>query len=143
MHQLQRHRLHGLYTTLLGKASLIQGDLDKANDLALQGLTRCRETNYRFGVGWAQCVLGRIALARRTLTPAERHVREALAIFTTIPARFEMGRTHLLLLELAHLQGRYEEASTHTAAALELFATSQAPKYLKCTEHRTHELGIR
>lgn len=143
MYQLQRHRLYGLYTTLLGKASLIQGDLDKANNLALQGLTRCRETDYRFGVGWAQCVLGRIALARRTLTPAERHVREALAIFTTIPARFEMGRTHLFLLELAHLQGRDEEASTHMAAALELFATSQAPKYLKRTEHRTHELGIR
>lgn len=143
MHQMQRHRLHGLYTTLLGKASLIQGDLDKANDLALQGLTLCRETDYRFGIGWAQCVLGQIALTRRTLTPAARHVREALAIFTTIPARFEMGRTHLLLLELAHLRGRYEEASKHVTAALELFATSQAPKYLERTEHRIHELGIR
>jgi tetratricopeptide (TPR) repeat protein len=143
MHQLQRHRLHGLYTTLLGKASLIQGDLDKAHDLALQGLTLCSETDYRFGVGWAQRVLGRIAWARGILTPAEQHVREALAIFTTLPARFEIGRTHLLLLELVHLQGRDEEAAKHAATALELFATSQAPKYLERTEHRIHELGIR
>jgi hypothetical protein len=77
------------------------------------------------------------------LTPAERHVREALAIFTTLPARFEMGQTHLLLLELVHLQGRDEEAAKHAATALELFATSQAPKYLERTEHRMHELGIR
>jgi hypothetical protein len=143
MHQLQRHRLHGLYTTLLGKASLIQGDLDKAHDLALQGLTLCSETDYRIGVGWAQRVLGRIAWARGILTPAEQHVREALAIFTTLPARFEIGRTHLLLLDLVHLQVRDAEAAKHSATAIELFATSHAPMYLERSEHRMHELGIR
>jgi len=66
-----------------------------------------REVTYRYGIGVAQRALGRIA-----------------------QARFEGGRIHLALAELAHAQGHRDTLARHLRAAYDLFEILYAHKYI-------------
>lgn len=100
------------------------------------------EEKYRAGVGWAQRTLGRIALAEGALAEAETHLHDALATFISMQARFEMGRTHLALSELADVQDNRERVAVHLTEAYHLFKTLRIPPYVTYTEQRAHELGL-
>jgi hypothetical protein len=56
-----------------------------------------------------------------------------LQIFTTMQTRFEMARTHLVLTELAHLQGHHPDIPTCLGTALQLFQTLQVVPYVEHT----------
>jgi tetratricopeptide (TPR) repeat protein len=142
MGQMQYWRHQSLFTTFLGEAYRMQGDLDRARDAALQGLTLARETQYHFGIAWSQRVLGQLAQARGTLTEAARALDEACAMFTAMPARFEVGRSHLALADLAHRQGDLAAASQHLREAQHLFTALHVPHYVQITAQRAHVLGL-
>jgi hypothetical protein len=142
MHQFGYRRLEGLYTTLLGQAHLLGGDLDTARHLALQGLAIASETPYRTGTAWAQRTLGHIALASGALTEAERYLNEALATFAAMSAHFEVGRTHLALAELAQGQNSREAATLHVTEAHHLFITLRVPAYVQRTVHYASHYGL-
>jgi tetratricopeptide (TPR) repeat protein len=142
MRQSGYHRLEGAYTIFLGEAQLLRGHLDIARDLAFRGLTLVSEEKYRAGVGWAQRTLGRIALAEGALAEAETRLQDALATFISMQARFEMGRTHLALSELAEVQDHRERVAVHLTEAYHLFKTLHVPPYVTYTEQRAHELGL-
>jgi tetratricopeptide (TPR) repeat protein len=134
MHRFRFRPLQGWFTTCLGEAYLLSGQIDKARDLVLQGLETTRDVKYWWGVGWAQRTLGHIAQASGSLPEAESLLREALQTFVSIQAHFEVGRTHLDLAALAHATGNREAATTHLAEAHALFRASQAPKYVARAE---------
>jgi predicted ATPase len=145
LHGLQQfgyRRLEGLYTTLLGQAHLLGGDLDTARHLALQGLAMASETPYRTGTAWAQRTLGRIAQASGALVEAERYLNEALTTFAAMSARFEVGRTHLALAELAQRQSQREAATLHVTEAYHLFTTLGVPAYAQRTVQYATRYGL-
>ena len=142
MRQLQYRRLEGLYTTWLGEAYCLYGDVDRARDRVRQGLTMAEAATYRIGIGWAQRTLGKIAQASGALAEAERHWLQALDVFAAMPARFEAARTHLALAELAQQQDNREVASGHLTEAHRLFTALRASTYTERTAQRAQALGL-
>ncbi|MEE8301421.1 MAG: AAA family ATPase, partial [Candidatus Tectomicrobia bacterium] len=121
LRQYSYRRLEGLYSTFLAEAHVLQGDLDTARFFARQGLTRVRDEQYRTGIAWAQRTLGRIALAEDALAVAQEYLRDALTTFVAIQARFEAGRTHLDLADLAQHQQDRQAITLHLTEAHQLF----------------------
>jgi DNA-binding NtrC family response regulator/tetratricopeptide (TPR) repeat protein len=127
----QRFRqLEGWFTTLLGDANLLTGDVARAQELATRGLEITSDVGYRYGVGWTQRTLGRIARARGAGSEAETRLREALDTFAGMQARFEVGRTHLELAALA-VGGRPPAVTAHLDEAYRLFRTLRVPRYVE------------
>jgi tetratricopeptide (TPR) repeat protein len=145
MHSLRQfgyRRLEGLYTTLLGEAHLLRGDLDTAHELALQGLAIAHETPYGLGTAWAQRALGRIALAAGSLAEAEAQLNQALATFAAMQARFEVGRTHLARAVLAQRLGHREAITLHLTEAHHLFMALRVPVYVQRSAQYARTLGL-
>jgi tetratricopeptide (TPR) repeat protein len=86
--------------------------------------------------------LGRIALARGSLSEAKTHLNEALQIFHSLQARYDLGRAHLDLAALAHAQGKKAEAAMHLGEAHRLFIASRVPKYVERTEQLAKAFGV-
>jgi hypothetical protein len=108
----------------------------------MQGLTITREVKHEYGVALAQRALGQIDQACGALAPANIHLYAALQSFATMSARFEVGRTHLTLVELAHVQGDQEALATHLKEAYALFRALQVPKYVERTAQLAERFGV-
>jgi DNA-binding winged helix-turn-helix (wHTH) protein/tetratricopeptide (TPR) repeat protein len=130
MHQWGYPRMEGLYTAFLAEALLAQEQFDMARDRAQQAFTQCQAATYAFGLGWAQRVLGRIAQATGALPVAWQHLADALATFAALPARFELGRTHLALALIARSEARRDPAVRHVTEAYQLFQTLHVERYV-------------
>lgn len=105
LQQLQRMRSRQqlcVVTAWVSEALLVNGRLDEARDLALQGLESSQDIKHRSGVGMAQRVLGRIAQASGEFAEAESYLHQALQTFASLQMRFEVARTHVDLAMLAH-----------------------------------------
>lgn len=142
MHQLHYRRFAGFYTTLLGDTMRLQGAFERAAHFAQQGLALARETRHQAGTAWAQRVLGTLALSRGALPAAGQHLRAALDGFSALPARFEIGRTHLALSELAHAQAHDALAQQHLSEAYHLFTALQVAPYVARAAHVAQQLGV-
>jgi tetratricopeptide (TPR) repeat protein len=129
-------------TIWLSQAYCKQGDIDKAQTLALQSLAKARDAHVPYAVAGAQRALGRVAYARGALTEAEQYFRAALELYTAEGVRLEMGRMHLTLAEIASAQGQPVMAAQHVTEAYALFAAAQAPKYVERTAQFARELGV-
>jgi DNA-binding SARP family transcriptional activator len=127
-------QFQGWFTTVLAEAYRLSGQLGRARDLAAEGLGLTREAGNRYGVGWAQRALGRIARAEADPAGAEASLRDALASFGAIEARFELARTHLDLADLAAEGADAGAGATHLAEARALFAALGAPRYTERAE---------
>jgi tetratricopeptide (TPR) repeat protein len=138
VHRFQHIQLRyaqGRAAAVLAEALLVDKQIEPADHMARQGLAICQETSYPYGVGLAQRSLGRIAQAKGEDRTAAQFLHEALHTFTTLQARYEMARTHLLLAESAHQQRNREALTTHLSAARQLFQLVHAPHYVAHTEH--------
>jgi tetratricopeptide (TPR) repeat protein len=142
LRQFGYRRLEGLYTTCLAEAHRLSGNLDTARTLALQGLAIASETPYRMGVAWAQRTLGRIAQATDAMAEARQHLTEALTTFAAMPARFEVGRTHLALAELACHHSDHEAMTIHVTEAYHLFTTLGVPAYVRRAMQQARAYGL-
>ena len=100
------------------------------------------DARYRFGLGWAQRTLGRIAYARGLHTDAAERLDEALQTFGSMRARFEMARTRLELARVRHAQGNAEAAATDLGAAHQLFRALGVPKYVERSEQLARQLQV-
>ena len=83
-----------------------------------------------------------LALARGSLSEAETHLDEALQIFHSLQARYDLGRTHLDLAAVAHAQGKKAESAMHLGEAHRLFVASRVPKYVERTEQLAKAFGV-
>jgi hypothetical protein len=142
LHQFGYRRLQGLYTTLLGEAHFLCGHGDTARHLVRQGLEIAGETPYRTGTAWAQRALGRMAQADGDSAAAEHWLKDALTTFSAMQARFEVGRTHLVLAELAQRQDNRAEVILHLSEAHHLFTTLEIPVYVERTTQYASQLGL-
>jgi class 3 adenylate cyclase/tetratricopeptide (TPR) repeat protein len=140
--QFRFPQLQGWFTALLGEAYLLRGDVEKGQELAQQGLSIARKVNFLYGVGVAQRVLGRAAQTRGALVEAGTSLQEALQTFTIMQARFEVGRTHLALAQLAHRQENQGAATQYLQAAHDLFRAVQVPRYLERTLQCARAFGL-
>ena len=122
-------QFQGWFTTVLAEAYRLGGQLGRARALAAEGLGLTRDAGNRYGVAWAQRALGRIARADADPATAEASIRDALATFASIEARFELGRTHLDLADLAADRRNSAAATAHVAEARAIFAALCAPRY--------------
>jgi class 3 adenylate cyclase/tetratricopeptide (TPR) repeat protein len=142
LHQFGYRRLEGLYTTFLGEAHFLCGQRDTARQLVGQGLAIASETPYRTGTAWAQRALGQLAQADGDLAVATQCLQEALGTFAAMQARFEVGRTHLALAELAQRQSDRAEVILHLSAAHHLFTALEVPVYVERITQYASALGL-
>jgi class 3 adenylate cyclase len=108
----------------------------------LQGLEITRDCRYQHGIGWAQRALGRIAQVSGAPAEAETHYMAALQTFTSTQGRFEVGRTHLALAELAHAQGNRDAATAHVNNARALFMALKISRYVERTQQFASACGL-
>jgi tetratricopeptide (TPR) repeat protein len=139
--QFRFRQLEGWFTAWLSEALLLSGQIEKALQLASQGVEIARHVGDGYGVGLAQRALGRIYQASGALSQAETHLKGALDTFTSIQARFEAGRTHLSLAEVAYAQGNQAGVTTSLREAQELFRALRVWKYVARTEELARGFG--
>lgn len=140
--QLRLRQSEGRIRAWLSDAYLLDGRSDEAHELATRSLAINREVKAQYGIAWAQRVLGKIARTKTSFTEAESHFIAALQTFTAMTARFEMGRTHLLLAELAHASGNCTAATAHLRDAWHLFAALPVQKYVEWAEQMAEKWGV-
>jgi len=75
------------------------------------------------------------------VTLARGHLHAALELFRAIPARFEVGRTHLDLALLPEATHDAAERRRHLGEALRAFRAARAPRYLDRAERLAMDLG--
>lgn len=128
------------FRRMLGEAYLLSGLLDTAREVTNPALDVSTDVGFSLGVGWSHQVLGRIAQGEGRLSEAERHLTEAVRTFVQTGARFEIGRTHLLLASVAHAQGD-REAAAQLNEAHAVFRALPAQKYSEPTEPLAKEFA--
>lgn len=111
-------QMHGLFLAFRGEARLLAGDLQAAQDDAALGVRITAEAGYRYGQGWGQRVLGRIAHHRSDWQGADTHMSEAICTFSAMGARFEAGRTQIELAEWLTADARPNQALPLARAGL-------------------------
>ena len=143
--QLARFRyrpFQGWFSVFLAEACRRERRLERAEDLALQGLVITRDANFRTGFGWAQQALGRIAESRGAFAEAEARLTAARETFTATRSRYELARTYLDLAGLARVQGHGEALATNLQAAYRLFLALRVKKYMKLTTMLALQVGV-
>jgi tetratricopeptide (TPR) repeat protein len=140
--QVQYRGLQAWFAAWLSDAYLLNQQIEQAHNTALQGLDIARDVKNGYGIGWTTRTLGRIAQARGSFTEATGHLQEALATFTSIQSKLEVGRTHLDLASLAHAQGHQEATAAHCHAAHAVFTALHLPMYVESTAQRASEYSL-
>ncbi len=142
MCHLHLPRLHSFFMVLHSEVALAQGQYQQARERAAEGLALASETQYRVVIAWAQRTLGKLAMTQGTLDEATTLSHQALAHFAAISARFEMGRTHLVLAELAHLQSQPKTVHHHFRTAYEIWDTLGVPTHMARLRQQAPACGI-
>ena len=86
----------------------VRGELDAAEATYEESLELYGESGYRLGVGFTSSYLGKIRLRRDDARGAERHLREAVRILTTLGDRGNRCEAERLLAQALAAQGRLE-----------------------------------
>ena len=119
------------------------GRIGEARDAAVRALELSRQTSFAWARAAAERELGRVALAEHDQGAARRHLDAALDLFAAIPARFEVGRTHLDLAVIGVAdEGAAAERGRHLRTALGLFLAARAPRYVDRAKRLAIDLGI-
>jgi class 3 adenylate cyclase/tetratricopeptide (TPR) repeat protein len=139
--QFQQRHSQVTFMVYLGEACLLAGQPEKARELATEALRLAREVGFGRGIGSAQIVLGRLALARRLLDEADAHLSEAIETFDAMQARYMVARVRLDLAELAEARGNVTAVTTHLRTAREFFKLAGAAKLVGRTEQLAERLG--
>jgi len=140
--QFRFPQLQGWFTALLGEAWLRCDNVAQARELGRQGLAITQEVQFAYGVGVAQRLLGRVAQADGAHAEAETYFHAALQTFTAMSARFEVGRTHMALADLAYARQNRVAAVQHLDEAHRLFVALQVPRLVEQTAQRAMAFGM-
>jgi len=142
MSQFRWRQLQSWFTACLSEALCVDGQIEKARELALQGLGIGRDAGFGYAIGISQRALGRIAQARGALTEAESFLNEALQTFGSMQARLEAGLTHLALAELTHTRANREAVASHLKEAHRQLTVLRVPKQVERTEQLARKFGL-
>src|SRR5207249_1498959 len=128
----------GWFSTWLSRAYLLNGEVERARNLALEALEITKDVQFWHAVGWAQRAVGQAALASGDFVESEKYLAEARHTFSSIQSRFELGRTYLDLARLACSRGNREVAFAHLKEGMALFKAVDVPRYVELTR----QLGV-
>ena len=140
--QVRSLQFRAWFRTMLGEAYLLRGTLGNADAVVREALAASAGTGFVLGIGLAKQVLGRVAWALGDGAAAMRDLNEAIAILGELGARFELGRTHLALAEVAEAQGAGDAARSHLQQARASFVASRAPKYVERSDRLRDRLVV-
>jgi tetratricopeptide (TPR) repeat protein len=142
MHEFGYSQNYGWFTVGLAESYLLTGNLEKARELALHGLTITRQSNFSLGSGLACRALGRIARRTGNLSQAETYFAQTLKTFSPIPARFELARTHVDVALLASFQKETALAAAHYQEAISTFSALNLKYHVERAKHLAAESGM-
>jgi DNA-binding NtrC family response regulator/tetratricopeptide (TPR) repeat protein len=142
MRQFGVPQLQGRFTTFLGEAYLLRGQVAAAGEAVSEGMRLSAEARYWYGLGWARHALGRIAQASGDLAGAEAHLADALETFTRIHARFLVGRTRISLARLAQARQDPTGVARQLREAYAAFRLLRVPRYVAEVERLAGELAV-
>jgi hypothetical protein len=73
---------------------------------------------------------------------AETHFAQGLSTLSSIPARFELARTHIDVGALANLQKKTDLARAHYADAVRMFAKLNLKRHAEHTKDLAAQSGV-
>jgi DNA-binding SARP family transcriptional activator len=136
-------QLDGLLRAMLAEAYLAASDLDRAGAVGAQALASTRAGGWPVAIGYAERVVGRLALATGRLDDAERELEAAVRTFAASETRAQVGRSLLPLAELRAARGDDAGAATALRTTLDLFTRMRTPRLVERTEALAAKLGVR
>jgi tetratricopeptide (TPR) repeat protein len=135
-------QLDGLLRAMLAEAYLAASDLERAGKVGANALQITRAGGWPVAIGYAERVLGRIALGAGQLDDAERALEAAVRTFAGSETRAQVGRSQLPLAELHAARGDLAGAAAALRTALELFTRMRTPRLVERTEALAAKLGV-
>src|SRR5262245_39871944 len=140
--QFKIRELEGWFTASLGEALLARGAIARAEELAARGLELGKSSAFWVAIGYSHRALGRIAHARRAWPVAERHLLDACETFRVHRAPHELGRTLLVLAQVAGALGHQDAAGKCLQEAQSSFQSLRVAEYLARTRVVAAELAV-
>ena len=122
------------FTGLLAEAYVVGSQLDRASEVAQNGLRLAEESDFSYAGGLSEHALGRVAQRVGNLADARRHLDSAADIFTSIGSRYDLGRVDCARAEVAEAGGDRDRARRHLTAARDVFAALEVPRHLARAE---------
>jgi tetratricopeptide (TPR) repeat protein len=136
--QVARGRSRGLapFVAWLSEAYLLASCLEEARQRAAQAVDLARQYRQRGTQAWALWLLGESTARQASpeLDPAVGHYRQALALAEELGMRPLVAHCHLGLGKLALNMGRYDDARTELATAIERYRAMQMAFWLPQAE---------
>jgi hypothetical protein len=124
-----RHRpMLGWFTGVLAEACLLDGQLDRAREVAVEAVALTRGVGFRYGIGVAERARGRVARAAGRLVEADDALARALETFAAIEARAEAAATRLDRAAVAQGRGDAGAAAHELAEAVVAFRALALPR---------------
>ena len=126
----------------LTEAYLETDRIDEAEQRAIESLAVSSDVTFTYVVGLAERTLGKIARARGDLSRAATQFEKALATFTGMQARFEVGQTHVVMAEFARAKQDDAGAARHLQEGARMFEALHVPKHHERTRRLASAWGI-
>jgi tetratricopeptide (TPR) repeat protein len=138
--QVRSRQWRAWFRTLLGEAYFLAHRIVEAREQLEQALEISLSTKFPLGAACSRRALGWIAQGTDDLGEARRQLDEAVQIFQSVGAKFELARTYLSQAELNNAQGDSRSVSAYLRDAYHLFRDLQVPKYVERTGQLAHAL---
>jgi tetratricopeptide (TPR) repeat protein len=126
---------------LLSDALRVDGQMERAADLAGRALAVSTAGGWSVPVGYAYRALGRIALASGKLEDAESAQRQSIETFEKVDARCQVARSRLDLAEVLKARGDRNRARAELEIARGAFTQMQAPRLVERASRGLAALG--
>jgi tetratricopeptide (TPR) repeat protein/energy-coupling factor transporter ATP-binding protein EcfA2 len=135
-------QVDGFLMALLSDALRVDGQIDRAAELAGRALAVSTAGAWFVAVGYAYRARGRIALASGKLEDAEVAQRQSLETFEKIDARCQVARARLDLAEVLGARGDRDGARVELETARDVFMRMQAPRLVERASRQLAALGF-
>ena len=116
-----------------GSLSMIEGNLDAAEDSFTEALELYREVGFESGIAWGLRHLGTLAWKRGELEQAQERLREAVKILKKLGDRAYLCEAQRSLAELLVDAGRIDEAERFALEARETVGPHDALSQITTT----------
>ncbi|MBI2202407.1 MAG: AAA family ATPase, partial [Candidatus Rokubacteria bacterium] len=129
-------------TAFLAEACRIGGQPARGREAARRASEVAAAVGFAYGRAFAERVLGRMLLAEGAIDAAADRLHAVLAALAATDARFEVGRAHLDLAEVAHARGDRTAAAEHLLEAGRILRELGVPWWAARARRRAHALGL-